>query len=89
MYYVNLGNQEGLFASNQDLYTNSHTQQIVIDFALDQDLFFQKFGLAMEKMGQSSVVTGTKGEIRTNCSTHNPTRSISIMVEDNSYSTCL
>ncbi|GLJ25106.1 hypothetical protein SUGI_0480150 [Cryptomeria japonica] len=86
MYYVNLRNREGLFTSDQDLYTDSRTQQIVTDFALDQDLFFEKFALAMAKMGQLSVVTGTKGEIRTNCSARNPTPSISTMVEDDAYS---
>ena len=46
-YYVNLMNREGLFTSDQDLYTDSRTKQIVKDFALDQDLFFKKFKLAI------------------------------------------
>ncbi|GLJ25109.1 hypothetical protein SUGI_0480210 [Cryptomeria japonica] len=81
-YYVDLLNRQGLFTSDQDLYTNSRTKQIVIDFALDQELFFQEFALAMTKMGQLSVITGNNGEVRSNCSALNPTSSITVLVED-------
>lgn len=81
-YYLDLMNRQGLFTSDQDLYTNSQTKKIVKEFALDQDLFFQKFALAMAKMGQMSVLTGINGEIRTNCSARNPTSSIAALVED-------
>ncbi|GLJ25117.1 hypothetical protein SUGI_0480380 [Cryptomeria japonica] len=81
-YYLDLMNRQGLFTSDQDLYTDKRTKQIVKDFALDQDLFFQKFALAMAKMSQLSVLTGTTGEIRTNCSAPNPTSSIATLVED-------
>ncbi|KAL5560228.1 hypothetical protein UlMin_036439 [Ulmus minor] len=71
-YYVDLLNRQGLFTSDQDLYTYSKTKDIVTSFALDQKLFFEKFIIAMTKMGQLSVLTGNSGEIRANCSVRNP-----------------
>ncbi|KAL8134471.1 hypothetical protein AgCh_009481 [Apium graveolens] len=70
-YYVDLMNRQGLFTSDQDLYTDSRTRGIVTSFAVNQTLFFEKFVIAMLKMGQMEVVTGTKGEIRANCSVRN------------------
>jgi peroxidase len=78
-YYVDLLNKEGLFTSDQGLYGDSRTKQIVTDFALSQDLFFQKFVYSMVKMGQLSVVTGNSGEIRRNCSAKNPASSFEIL----------
>lgn len=70
-YYVDLVNRQGLFTSDQDLFTDSRTKNIVTSFALNQDLFFNKFIDAMVKMSQLSVLTGSQGEIRANCSVRN------------------
>ncbi|KAM7507926.1 hypothetical protein LguiA_018379 [Lonicera macranthoides] len=70
-YYVNLVNRQGLFTSDQDLYTDERTRDIVKSFADDQELFFEKFVRGMIKMGQLSVLTGRRGEIRANCSVRN------------------
>nr|ADP37430.1 alkaline leaf peroxidase [Cynara cardunculus var. scolymus] len=70
-YYVDLMNRQGLFTSDQDLYTDSRTRGIVTNFAINQTLFFQNFVNAMIKMSQLSVLTGTQGEIRANCSRRN------------------
>ncbi|KAJ4835606.1 Peroxidase 12 [Turnera subulata] len=70
-YYVDLMNRQGLFTSNQDLYTDRRTRDIVTGFAVNQSLFFEKFVFAMIKMCQLSVLTGTQGEIRANCSARN------------------
>lgn len=70
-YYVDLMNRQGLFTSDQDLYTNGRTRGIVTSFAVNQSLFFEKFVTAMIKMGQMNVLTGTRGEIRANCSVIN------------------
>ncbi|RDY05782.1 Peroxidase 12, partial [Mucuna pruriens] len=70
-YYVDLLNRQGLFTSDQDLYTDKRTKPIVTSFAVNQTLFFDKFVFAMLKMGQLSVLTGTQGEIRANCSVRN------------------
>ncbi|GAV71609.1 peroxidase domain-containing protein [Cephalotus follicularis] len=70
-YYVNLMNREGLFTSDQDLYTDERTRDIVTSFAEDETLFFDNFVNSMIKMGQLSVLTGKRGEIRANCSVRN------------------
>ncbi|XP_057532039.1 peroxidase 12-like [Amaranthus tricolor] len=70
-YYVDLMNRQGLFTSDQDLYTNSKTKEIVKSFAVNQSLFFDKFVVAMLKMGQLGVLTSNQGEIRANCSARN------------------
>ncbi|XP_010268569.1 PREDICTED: peroxidase 12-like [Nelumbo nucifera] len=70
-YYVDLMNRQGLFTSDQDLYTDKRTRPIVTSFAVNQTLFFEKFVYSMLKMGQLSVLTGTQGEIRANCSAPN------------------
>lgn len=70
-YYVDLLNRQGLFTSDQDLYTDSRTQPIVKRFAAKQSSFFKKFVFSITKMGQLSVLTGNQGEIRSNCSAIN------------------
>ncbi|KAG8499458.1 hypothetical protein CXB51_006014 [Gossypium anomalum] len=70
-YFVDLMNRQGLFTSDQDLYTDSRTRGIVTSFAINETLFFEKFVVSMIKMGQLSVLTGNNGEIRSNCSVRN------------------
>lgn len=70
-YYVDLMNRQGLFTSDQDLYTDKRTRSIVKSFAVNQTLFFEKFVFSMIKMSQLSVLTGKTGEIRRNCSALN------------------
>ncbi|RWW36201.1 hypothetical protein BHE74_00058794 [Ensete ventricosum] len=67
-YYVDLLNRQGLFTSDQDLYTDSRTQPKVKRFAAKQSLFFKQFVFSITKLGQLSVLTGNQGEIRSNCS---------------------
>ncbi|KAM3195951.1 hypothetical protein ACQJBY_071887 [Aegilops geniculata] len=71
-YYVDLVNREGLFVSDQDLFTNAITRPIVERFARSQRDFFEQFGVSMGKMGQMRVRTSDLGEVRRNCSTRNP-----------------
>lgn len=70
-YYVGLVNREGLFTSDQDLYSDARTREIVREFAEDKSVFFIRFAEAMVKMGQLGVLTGNSGEIRGNCSIRN------------------
>jgi peroxidase len=70
-YYVNLVNREGVFTSDQDLFTNPATRPLVAKFAQSQKAFFDQFGPSMVKMGQIKVLTGSQGQIRTNCSARN------------------
>ncbi|KAL9245073.1 hypothetical protein vseg_018767 [Gypsophila vaccaria] len=70
-YYVDLVKGQGLFTSDQTLFTDSRTRGIVSSFATNQSLFFEKFVNAILKMGQLGVLTGVQGEIRANCSARN------------------
>ncbi|XP_074284338.1 peroxidase 12-like [Silene latifolia] len=70
-YYVDLVKGQGLFTSDQTLFTDSRTRGIVSSFATNQSLFFEKFVNAILKMGQLGVLTGAQGEIRANCSARN------------------
>jgi peroxidase len=70
-YYVDLMNRQGLFTSDQDMYTDKRTKDIVISYAVNETLFFKDFANSMIKMGQLSVLTGTQGEVRADCSFRN------------------
>ncbi|XP_060198662.1 peroxidase 12-like [Lycium barbarum] len=70
-YYVDLMNRQGLFTSDQDLYTDKRTRGIVTSFAINESLFFEEFVNSVVKMGQLNVLTGTQGEVRGNCSVRN------------------
>ncbi|KAK9682366.1 hypothetical protein RND81_10G068700 [Saponaria officinalis] len=66
-YYTNVLVNKGLFTSDWTLRTDSATANAVSQNARNQILWFTKFTAAIIKMGQIGVVTGTDGEIRTNC----------------------
>ncbi|PAN26399.1 hypothetical protein PAHAL_5G009900 [Panicum hallii] len=75
-YYVDLLNREGLFTSDQDLFSDGRTKPLVTKFAVDQDAFFEQFIYSYVKMGQINVLTGaSQGQIRANCSARNAGRS--------------
>ncbi|KAK1300897.1 Cationic peroxidase SPC4 [Acorus calamus] len=71
-YYVDLVHRQGLFTSDQDMFSDSRTKPIVKRFKNNQSLFFEKFAFSMVKMGMLKVLTGTSGQIRANCSAKNP-----------------
>lgn len=77
-YYVDLMNRQGLFTSDQDLFTDTRTRGIVESFAKNQSLFFDKFVIGMIKMGQMNVLTGGNGEIRTKCDRRNKNKKFDI-----------
>ncbi|KAK9111180.1 hypothetical protein Scep_018699 [Stephania cephalantha] len=81
-YYVNLVNREGLFTSDQDLFTDARTRDIVARYADNEMLFFQQFPLSMIELGQIGVLTRTQGEIRTNCSARNKPSFVTALVTD-------
>ncbi|RWR81234.1 cationic peroxidase 1-like protein [Cinnamomum micranthum f. kanehirae] len=66
-YYKNLVNQKGLLHSDQQLYSGGSTDSEVTSYSTSSTTFFADFASAMVKMGNISPLTGTNGEIRTNC----------------------
>jgi peroxidase len=68
-YYVNLQNNQGLLQSDQELLSTSgaSTASTVNSYASSQSNFFTSFAQSMINMGNISPLTGTSGEIRSNC----------------------
>jgi peroxidase len=68
-YFSNLQSNNGLLQSDQELFSTSgaDTVDIVNYFNAYQYAFFASFVEAMIKMGNISLLTGMKGEIRQNC----------------------
>ncbi|KAK1286065.1 Cationic peroxidase 1 [Acorus calamus] len=66
-YYKNLLNQKGLLHSDQQLYNGGSADSQVSSYASSMASFFTDFASAMVSMGGISPLTGSSGEIRTNC----------------------
>ncbi|KAF5444806.1 hypothetical protein F2P56_033906 [Juglans regia] len=66
-YFKNLVGKKGVLHSDQQLFGNGSTDSIVNSYSLNSGKFFTDFGKAMTKMGNLSPLTGSNGEIRTNC----------------------
>ncbi|CAJ1962928.1 unnamed protein product [Sphenostylis stenocarpa] len=68
-YYSNLQLQNGLLRSDQELFSTSGADTIAIvnSFSANQTLFYENFKASMIKMSIIQVLTGSQGEIRTQC----------------------
>ncbi|XP_047334933.1 cationic peroxidase 1-like [Impatiens glandulifera] len=66
-YFTNLKSFKGLLHSDQELFKNGSADAIVNTYSANSATFFTDFGNAMVKMGNLSPLTGTNGQIRTNC----------------------
>ncbi|XVF07387.1 hypothetical protein REPUB_Repub06bG0134500 [Reevesia pubescens] len=68
-YFANLQNNQGLLQSDQELFstTGAPTISIVNTFSSNQTAFFQSFAQSMINMGNISPLTGSSGEIRSDC----------------------
>ncbi|XP_062171844.1 peroxidase A2-like [Alnus glutinosa] len=68
-YFTNLQNNKGLLQTDQELFstTGADTIEIVNRFASSQSDFFDSFGQSMINMGNISPLTGSNGEIRSDC----------------------
>ncbi|XP_030499793.2 peroxidase 72 [Cannabis sativa] len=67
-YFKNLLASKGLLSSDQVLVTSSEaSKKLVIQYAENNELFFEHFAKSMIKMGNISPLTGSRGEIRKNC----------------------
>ncbi|XP_010263838.2 PREDICTED: cationic peroxidase 1-like [Nelumbo nucifera] len=66
-YFTNLLNNKGLLHSDQQLFNGGSTDAQVRAYSTNSATFFSDFGNAMIKMGNLSPLTGTSGQIRTNC----------------------
>nr|GEV62201.1 cationic peroxidase 1-like [Tanacetum cinerariifolium] len=67
MYYNDLINQRGLLHTDQELFNGGSTDALVRTYASNQATFFRDFASAMVKLSNLSPLTGSSGQIRTNC----------------------
>ncbi|XP_009780196.1 peroxidase 5-like [Nicotiana sylvestris] len=70
-YYAALKSKKGLLISDQGLLANPTTAKMVNFNARYGSVWAKKFAAAMIHMGQLDVLTGQKGEIRSNCHFNN------------------
>uniref|UniRef100_A0A1J3HXW4 Peroxidase n=2 Tax=Noccaea caerulescens TaxID=107243 RepID=A0A1J3HXW4_NOCCA len=66
-YYKRLLNHMGLLTSDQVLFNGGSTDSLVIAYSRSLNAFYRDFVRAMVKMGNISPLTGSNGQIRTNC----------------------
>lgn len=66
-YFRNLLSQKGLLHSDQQLFSGGSTDSAVSGYSSNLGSFRTDFANAMVKMGNLSPLTGTGGQIRTNC----------------------
>ncbi|CAN1316943.1 Peroxidase 47 [Linum perenne] len=62
-----LAKKSGLLFSDQTLYSNPKTRNVVNGYSFNQAMFFLDFQQAMVKMGNLDVKQGSQGEVRQSC----------------------
>lgn len=78
-YFTNLQGNKGLLQTDQELFSTAgaDTIDIVNLYGSNQTAFFERFVVSMIRMGNLSVLTGSEGEVRLNCSKVNGISSLS------------
>ncbi|XP_071718276.1 cationic peroxidase 1-like [Rutidosis leptorrhynchoides] len=66
-YFNDLVNQRGLLHSDQELFNGGSTNAQVTTYGSNPDTFFTDFSNAMVKMSNLNPLTGSNGQVRTNC----------------------
>ncbi|XP_047157098.1 cationic peroxidase 1-like [Vigna umbellata] len=66
-YFKNLQSKKGLLHSDQELFNGGSTDSQVNAYSSNPASFKADFANAMVKMGNLSPLTGSSGQIRTNC----------------------
>ncbi|KAL3694377.1 hypothetical protein R1sor_008028 [Riccia sorocarpa] len=70
-YYVDLLANKGLFTSDATLLSNPFSLQLINTIVTTPSFFLSNFAAAMVRMGNISLLTGSAGEVRLNCSRTN------------------
>ncbi|KNA09176.1 hypothetical protein SOVF_155900 isoform A [Spinacia oleracea] len=70
-YYRNILDSKGLLIVDHQLTTDKRTRPYVVKMAKNQDYFFKEFSRALTILSENNPLTGTKGEIRRECSVVN------------------
>lgn len=70
-YYRNILDNKGLLIVDHQLATDKRTKPFVKKMARSQDYFFKEFSRAITILSENNPLTGTKGEIRSQCNLAN------------------
>ncbi|XP_009802575.1 peroxidase 46-like [Nicotiana tabacum] len=70
-YYKDLSAHKGLFQSDSVLFSDGRTRKRVMDFADDQNIFFQGWSQSFVRLADLGIKSGDEGEIRGSCSVTN------------------
>ncbi|GMH05309.1 hypothetical protein Nepgr_007149 [Nepenthes gracilis] len=70
-YYRNILDNKGLLIVDHELSADERTRPYVLKMAKSQDYFFKEFSRAITILSENNPLTGTKGEIRRQCSAVN------------------
>ncbi|GJT39615.1 heme peroxidase [Tanacetum coccineum] len=66
-YFDNLMRRRGVLKSDQVLFNNGETGELVSEYNEDNTKFFKDFAKSMIKMGKINLLTGNRGQVRDNC----------------------
>lgn len=67
VYYKEVKANKGLFTSDQTLLTDPATAKMVIQNSRHASVWSRRFSAAMVRLGEIGVLSGSRGEIRSNC----------------------
>ena len=70
-YFKNLISKKGLLHSDQQLFNRGSIDSLVNAYSTNSASFLTDIANAMVKIGELSPLTGTSGQIRTNCNKAN------------------
>ena len=70
-YYRNILDNKGLLIVDHQLAHDKRTKPYVKKMAKSQEYFFKEFSRAITLLSENNPLTGTKGEIRKQCSVSN------------------
>nr|GEU50885.1 heme peroxidase [Tanacetum cinerariifolium] len=65
-YFNNLMRRRGVLKSDQVLFNNGETGELVSKYNEDKTKFFKDFAKSMIKMGKINLLTGNRGQVRDN-----------------------
>lgn len=71
LFFGQIRERKGILLIDQLIATDPATSGVVFQYAANNELFKRQFAIAMVKMGALDVLTGSAGEIRTNCRAFN------------------
>ncbi|CAN6457228.1 unnamed protein product [Victoria cruziana] len=66
-FYQNVVDGYGVLYADQQLMASPATANLVVDYAIDSNLFRREFARAMVKLSSVGVLTGSQGEVRRDC----------------------